>query len=250
MKALLFFLALIYLIVPVHCYALFGSDEMNRLEEQIRLLKVKLSLAKDAIREYEQKLPALQEENTRLRVELAGIKSSLDGGKMLDEEKKSIEKRLEELKRRETYLQQKEMKLLEEMQQYQEREKAFFEAANETQRKIGRAEQLKQDYEYMRTARNEAEAKLADSQQQITYYSQRLVYALVIFGMIILGAVAWVVYIISQHTKQKAEIQAELASINAEEKKRHDAIQIWQTQASLPEDERQKVKAALEKFLK
>ncbi|MEK7991076.1 MAG: hypothetical protein VSS52_008740 [Thiotrichaceae bacterium] len=242
MKTLI--LSLFYLLLPMNAYALFGdNEELSRLEEQVSLLTVKLNIARGKIREYEQKLPILQEENTRLRVELASMKSSFDGGKMLEEEKKAIEKRLQELKRQELYIQEKEVRALEESQEFQQREQAFFEAANNTQRQIGQAEQLTKDYEYMRTARGEAEAKFSESQQQITFYSQRLVFALVICGMIILGLITWVIFILSRHIEQRA-------IMDADTEKRNDAMRIWETQTLLSEDERQKVQEALVHFMK
>jgi chromosome segregation ATPase len=239
------------LLLSANTYALFGDEEeIQRLEEKTKLLTVELNIAKDTIKKYEQILPTLREENTRLKVEIASLKANLNNGKLIEEEKKALDKRLQELKRFEQYLHEKDARIAKEEQELQQRRQDSFDELNATQREIGRAEQLKKDYEYMRIARNEAEAKLSTAQQQATYYSQRLVYALVVCGMIIIGLAAWVILMLSRYAKQREDIRAEIARSETEERKRRDAMHIWETQKSLPEEESKKVQAALENFLK
>ena len=96
-------------------------------------------------------------ENNELNAEIARLNTSQPGGEAVQEKRKALAEKDARLKIKESQLSRREERIRLAEEKIEKQQQEFYEKTGLTMKEIGAAEQIKKDYENMRTSRDRAE---------------------------------------------------------------------------------------------
>ncbi len=151
-----------------------GKTHPGDVTSQIRVLQEDNAALKA-------KIDTLQRENTELNVQIARLTVKMPDASRTEEMRKALTKKETELEHFERRLHEREETLRQRELKIETLKREFYESTNMTMQDIGEAKQIKKEYEYMRTAREAADAR---ANNWLTFFAWLLL-AFVIAGVVL-----------------------------------------------------------------
>ncbi|MDM8566959.1 hypothetical protein QUF74_15080 [Candidatus Halobeggiatoa sp. HSG11] len=154
-------------------------DQIEPLNEQISTLQSSVRMARGNLKK-------LQNKNKTLEIEIVKLRADMEGGRGIIEENKVLETRQQELTRKEDLLAKFESELRERESQLRVKEDGFYKANNMTMQDIGRAQQIKIEYDRIELESTEYKHEIKRLTNFVIWFAIVAVFFLVLAIIVVL----------------------------------------------------------------